>query len=348
MPMEIRSTWFGTFLVDGGRIVRELRSPEEPEALSSRLRSRREGSLTPEEHELLGSVDAAALATHDRRFLSHGVRLSTGPAIALEADGPEYGRLRDLLLSEADEALRVAWDPSIHLDEAVRAMTDVDRTINLLGERLASWTSRDRPELAEEDPDAADRAAAAVVEARPEGGPASLPEADPALIDVRRRLAESYGQLKVLRRGLDHAVEEATERRAPNLSALLGPLLAARLLSQAGGLDRLARLPSSTVQVLGAEGAFFEHLRRGTRPPRHGLLFLHPAVQGAPKRQRGRMARALAGKASIAARLDRAGKPLDPAIVAAFTRRADEVRRSPKGAGRAGSRPPLHRAAEDR
>ena len=227
-------------------------------------------------------------------------------------------------------------------------MTDVDRTINLLGERLASWASRDRPELAEEDPEAADRAARAVVEVLPEPPHESLPEADPALLDVRRELARGYQELKVLRRGLDHAVEEATERRAPNLSGLLGPLLAARLLSQAGGLDRLARLPSSTVQVLGAENAFFEHLRRGTRPPRHGLLFLHPAIQGAPKRQRGRLARALAGKATIAARLDRAGKPLDPRIVGAFTRRAAEIRRPAKPTEPGASRSPLHRAAEDR
>jgi nucleolar protein 56 len=346
--MEIRSTWFGTFLVEGNRVVRELRVPEDPEALAGRLRERRQGSLTVEETQLLAESEAASLATHDRRFLSSGVVLSVGPVPPLDVKGPPREALRDLILSEADEALRAAWDPSIHLDEAVRAMSDVDRTINLLGERLASWASRDRPELAEEDPDAADRAARAVVEAAVAGPGPTLPEVDPVLLEVRRELARDYDRLKELRRSLDRAVEEATERRAPNLSGLLGPLLAARMLSRAGGLDRLARLPSSTVQVLGAENAFFEHLRRGTRPPRHGLLFLHPAVQGAPKRQRGRLARALAGKASIAARLDRAGRPLNPAIVLAFTRRADEIRRPAKPTDRSGSRPPLHRAAEDR
>jgi nucleolar protein 56 len=344
--MEIRSAWYGTFLLEGRRVVQERRAPADPAALAQRLKRRREGALTAEDEDILVGLDPAHLTTHDRRFLPSGVTLAPGAPVPLEAAGPSDELLRALVLAEAEDALRASWDPSIHLDEAVRAMTDVDRTINLLGERLASWASRDRPELAEEDPEAADRAAQALVGGGPAAPAPSLPEADPALLAVRREVAVTYAELKGLRKALDRAVEEATARRAPNLSKLLGPLLAARLLSQAGGLDRLARLPSSTVQVLGAEGAFFEHLRRGTRPPRHGLLFLHPSIQGAPKRQRGRLARALAGKASIAARLDRAGRPLDPSIAEAFGRRAEEIRRSPAKAAR--SRPPLHRAAEDR
>jgi nucleolar protein 56 len=110
------------------------------------------------------------------------------------------------------------------------------------------------------------------------------------------------------------------------------------MVSQAGGLDRLARLPASTIQVLGAERAFFEHLRGKAPPPRHGWLFLHPDIQGAPKRLRGKLARGLAGKVAIAARMDQQGAPLRPDLAEAFQRRSKEIRSvaSRKRAVRAG------------
>jgi len=186
-----------------------------------------------------------------------------------------------------------------------------------------------------------------------DGGPASpLAPADPTLVEARRKLAGLYREIQSTRKALDAAVEATVPERTPNLNALLGPDLTARLLAQARGLDRLARLPASTVQVLGAERAFFEHLRGRAPPPRHGLLFLHPAIQSASRLERGRLARTLAGKVSIAARLDRAGTALDPSLAEAFEKRkaALKARRSanrdPSRSRR--SRPPLDGAARDR
>lgn len=69
----------------------------------------------------------------------------------------------------------------------------------------------------------------------------------------------------------------------------------------------MARLPSSTVQLLGAEKALFLHLRSGKRPPKHGVIFQHPWVNRAPYWQRGKVARSLGGKISIAAKVDAYG-----------------------------------------
>ena len=91
---------------------------------------------------------------------------------------------------------------------------------------------------------------------------------------------------------------------APNIRGLVGPLLGARLISLAGGLSRLARLPASTIQVLGAEKALFRALRTGGRPPKHGVIFQYPAIHRSPRWQRGKIARALAAKLAIAARID--------------------------------------------
>ncbi len=71
-----------------------------------------------------------------------------------------------------------------------------------------------------------------------------------------------------------------------------------------GSLRRLASLPSGTIQLLGAEKAMFRHLKEGSRPPKHGILFTHPMVRNAPGWQRGAISRALAAKICLAARAD--------------------------------------------
>ena len=94
------------------------------------------------------------------------------------------------------------------------------------------------------------------------------------------------------------------EETAPNISAVVGPSLGARLISLAGGLRRLASLPAGTIQLLGAEKAMFAHLRQGKKPPKHGIIFQHPTVHRAPYWQRGNVARVMGGKLAIAARVD--------------------------------------------
>ena len=90
----------------------------------------------------------------------------------------------------------------------------------------------------------------------------------------------------------------------PSLSLLIGPISAAKLIVLAGGRERLARMPSGSLQVLGANAAMSAH-RKGAPPPKHGaILFSMPAVSRSPRWVRGKVARYLAGKASIAVRID--------------------------------------------
>ncbi|MFX1511136.1 MAG: C/D box methylation guide ribonucleoprotein complex aNOP56 subunit [Promethearchaeota archaeon] len=103
---------------------------------------------------------------------------------------------------------------------------------------------------------------------------------------------------------LEQYVARSMSQVAPTLNSLIGPILGARLISMAGGLYNLAKLPSSTVQVLGAEKALFRALKTGSAPPKHGILFQSNLVHNAPWYQRGKIARSLAAKISLAARID--------------------------------------------
>ena len=126
---------------------------------------------------------------------------------------------------------------------------------------------------------------------------------------------------------LEHAIRLSAQAHLPSTSMLVGPLLAARLCVEAHGRSRLARLPAGTVQVLGAEKAFFSHLRSGTAPPKHGHIFMHPWISRSPRWVRGKIARMLASKISIAARIDAfQGTPMTQDDVNRIEAKVDAIR----------------------
>lgn len=130
---------------------------------------------------------------------------------------------------------------------------------------------------------------------------AELAEED---IDQIRVMCKNTLSLYNLRQKLETYLDSVMEEVAPNIRVLAGSLLGARLISLAGGLNNLAKMPASTIQLLGAEKALFRSLKTGARPPKHGIIFQHALIHEAKRWQRGKMARALAGKLAIAARTD--------------------------------------------
>jgi len=148
-------------------------------------------------------------------------------------------------------------------------------------------------------------------------------EAPPAYTVGRAAEAALHDHTEGLRELIDHL----TRRVSPNLRAIAGPRLSAQLIEEAGGLQRLARKPSGTVQVLGAESALFAHLQGRGTSPKHGVIYTHPAVRHASQADRGTVARVLAGKLSIAARIDYYRGSPDEEFIADVRRRLREVRR---------------------
>merc|ERR1712048_1244596 len=91
---------------------------------------------------------------------------------------------------------------------------------------------------------------------------------------------------------------------APNLAALIGDTVGARLISHAGSLTNLAKYPASTVQILGAEKALFRALKTRGNTPKYGLIFHSSFIGRAQQKNKGRISRYLANKCSIASRID--------------------------------------------
>lgn len=119
-----------------------------------------------------------------------------------------------------------------------------------------------------------------------------------------RALADETTHLITLQQTQETYLEQLMRETCPHVQTIAGTLLGARLLNLARSLKHLAELPSSTIQVLGAEKALFRHLKTGAKAPRFGILFAHPAITNTAENLRGKTARKLANKIAIAAKQD--------------------------------------------
>lgn len=260
-------------------------------------------------------------------------------------------KLRNFALEFSSTRVKEASEKlDLHITQAISALDELDKLINVISTRMREWYGLHFPELdnliqspnlyAEivanaglrqnitrqilEEAGLQDRKVDIILDAakRSRGGNASTES-----IALLKKIAHEVLSQSELRRILAEYIEDAMEVVAPNVKQILTALVGARLVSKAGSLNRLAFSSASTIQVLGAEKALFRALKSGARPPKHGLLFQHPMVHSAPKWQRGKIARAVASKVAIAARIDmyrQSGK--DESILNKLESRISEIK----------------------
>merc|ERR1712110_1283857 len=106
------------------------------------------------------------------------------------------------------------------------------------------------------------------------------------------------------RKELSKYLQDKMGNVAPNLAALIGDVVGARLISHAGSLTNLAKYPASTVQILGAEKALFRALKKKGNTPKYGLIFHSSFIGRAAAKNKGRISRFLGNKCTIASRID--------------------------------------------
>lgn len=236
--------------------------------------------------------------------------------------------LREFAISLSSSRVKEASERlDLHIIQSINALDELDKIINTVGARMREWYGLHFPELdnllqslvayAEivsraglregitadilQSAGMQDKKVDVMLDAarRSKGG-----DMTPENLAIVKRLADQVIAQSDLRRVLADHIEVAMETVAPNVKELLTASVGARIIAKAGSLARLAVLPASTIQVLGAEKALFRALKTGARPPKHGLIFQHPLIHSAPKWQRGKIARAIASKVAIAARID--------------------------------------------
>ena len=247
----------------------------------------------------------------------------------------------------SSKVTEVSESPDLHIIQSINTLDETDKIINGISSRIREWYGLHFPELDNiidsiigysqivlagkrqnlskkvfEDAGFPDSKVEmlSVISEKSRGG--DISEENLSLV---KSLAKQILELHELRKKIENHVETQMNKIAPNISAILGPSVGARILARAGSLKRLASMPASTIQVLGAEKALFRSLKTGAQPPKHGLLFQHALVHASPRWQRGKIARAIAAKAAIAARVDVYGAGRNDTLLEKLNIRVDEI-----------------------
>ena len=223
-----------------------------------------------------------------------------------------------------------------HLIQAVNSIDEIDESISKLIERIREWYALYFPEMDVIKNNetyikliSENKSKDEIVKAKPDAFPDDIIDLDedinPEDLEIMNNYAKSIHELQKSRKNIENFIDHKMESIAPNLRLLVGPTLGAKLISHAGGIKRLALYPSSTVQIMGAEKALFRHLKSGDRPPKYGLIYQHPQVRGAKWWNRGKIARMLAGRISLAVRRDVFTKTFDENVFEEFKAQVKKI-----------------------
>ena len=223
------------------------------------------------------------------------------------------------------------------LIQAINSVDDIDESISKLVERIRDWYTIYFPEMdtisnnetyikliaeSESREDILENFNEHFSEEIEESTGADIEESDLAML---KSFAESIYSLQKSRKELETYIDSKMEAIAPNLRDLLGSTLGAKLIAHIGSIKRLATYPASVIQIMGAEKAIFRHLKTGERPPKHGLIFQHPSVRGAKWWNRGKIARNLALKITLAVRKDVFSGEYDPSIAEDYLKKVEQI-----------------------
>jgi len=345
----------GLFVLDAkGKVVEKRLFGKDKERIASKLEELRSGKMIEELSEVLKEIpkrkfnvlvsENSALAQAIKEGFAMEVEVERSPkviekfrdklptiAVNLRVfkNKEDYDNLvREISVQMAKAAVTIAVGRrDLHAVQAVRAIDDMDKTLNLLAGRMREWYGLHFPEmdrLVEKHDTYArlvsdlgkrdgfsekaliekglpEERAKAIAEAAYRSMGADVSEED---LEWLRSFCTDWLELMKFREKLAGYVELVMSQVAANMNSLVGPVISARLTSIAGSLENLAMMPASTIQVLGAEKALFRSLRTGARPPKHGAIFQYGPIHQSPRWQRGKIARALSGSLAIAARLD--------------------------------------------
>lgn len=266
-------------------------------------------------------------------------------------DGTSFLRDINSIITRRDLREKISKRDKIVI-ESINTIDELDKSINTLFEKVTEWYGIHFPELEREMSDhqkylelisklgrresfkkenleklgMSEEIAKKIEQKSSESIGANFDELD---IEALNTCVDRIRDLQSTREEIHEYLEGLMDEVAPNLKTLAGSLIGARLISLAGGLEDLAKMPSSTVQVLGAEKALFRSLKKGAKPPKHGVIFQHPEIRGSPQEIRGNIARALAGKLTIAARVDAmSGKFVGDKLEKEFEERVESIKKN--------------------
>ncbi|KAL3314585.1 U4/U6 small nuclear ribonucleoprotein Prp31 [Cichlidogyrus casuarinus] len=124
--------------------------------------------------------------------------------------------------------------------------------------------------------------------------------------DIQRCMeaCEMAIELQDIKKSIIAFVESRMSLIAPNLSIILGPSCAAKIIGHAGGLNALSKIPSCNIYVLGSQKKNLAGFSTNQALPHTGYIYNSEYIQKLPPDVRMKASRLVANKVAIAARID--------------------------------------------
>jgi len=358
MKVFVATSMIGVFAFDeGGNLIHYKLFPQVAEKIAEKIAKSRKGELLPEEAQILEEISGSGFkqlvwdkkldvpgyeCLFEQENLAKALLQRDMRKLALELKFADSDAELNSIMSRVNilltkEQLRKPKKDRM-LMSAIGVVDELDRVSNTLSERLREWYGLHFPE--------ADRLIQSneqlVRIIHEQGGretisdkhlekyvekSAGMPFSDEDIGVIKEYAGEILKIFKA-RDSVSDYIKKLAKEAVPNLSAVAGHLITARLLMHAGGLEKLARMPSSTIQLLGAEKALFRHLRGEGKAPKFGVIFAHPLIQKASRDEKGKAARILAAKLTMAARADfYTGKDISEKLLTDMKSKAKENRK---------------------
>ncbi|MGP8320925.1 MAG: NOP5/NOP56 family protein [Methanosarcinaceae archaeon] len=308
-------TWFGILTLDDvGEVVEWDLFPKDKDALAGRL-------VQPKDTDI--DMPPAGFNLRDAAIGCDFV-----------ASNDEYDNLLHDVGILAVKFRMSSGTPEMGVIQAIEALDDINETSNTLSERLAEWYGLYFPEVSlSSEPLArfvAKHGSRSNISPGDELYEKAASSMGAELTGLNEELVRDFaGNICIMydtRSRIEEYLVINMESSAPNLTNIAGVLIGARLVSMAGGLEHLARFPSGTIQVIGANRALFKHLRGRAPSPKHGIIFNHPQIKNALWWQRGKIARALAAKISLAVRMDVYSGKLDESLKTGLGEKIESIK----------------------
>jgi len=270
--MYLITKWFGTFLLDKNGVKEKILFPKNVKSISNRILKIKKNEILIEEKKILQNIKP--IKVNEKRLRKLGEYKPNDPLFKkFEINPEDFGFSNDLLqkvnlIITKEKIEEELGSEDLQIIQMINTLNDFIQISNLLSERLENWSL--------------------------------IPTSNEKIQPLKNVLSIINNEIK----SLEKQIENNMRKVSPNVTNLVGSLIGARLIAFSGGLKKLAMLPSSTIQVLGAEKALFRYKMEGGKPPKHGVIFQHSYINKSSKKIRGKIARIFASKISVAAKAD--------------------------------------------
>jgi nucleolar protein 56 len=323
----------GLFVFDeGNKLIKFKLFNKNPEEIAKNINSLERGEELPELLELKREFEDLETKQPNQatNFFKENFREIAKKVGFAKDDGELNQILNSFAIAKAKLSISLIERRDKLIIQTVSALSDLEKILNAMTERLREWYGLHYPELEVKDHE---RFAEKVAE---KGLRDNFEDFDKSMgmqlregdAKVLQEYASRLKELYILRKIVQTYLEKIVPEEMPNLNSLLGSTLTARLLSQAGSLEKLAKMPSSTIQLLGSEKSLFKFLKdkKKGKPPRFGMLYLHPDISTNRRELQGKIARLLSSKLSLAARADfYSKKDMSKELLEDYNKKLEEI-----------------------